>query len=119
MHKTLLLAATAALLTTGHAWAHARLLHAAPKVGETVRGSPAELRLWFSESIDLPKSSVTLAGPAGPVAIGRLGLDPKSPRVVVAPLPRRLAPGAYHVTWGMTSLDTHHTDGDFMFKVAP
>ena len=29
-----------------------------------------------------------------------------------------LPPGTYRVEWGMTSTDTHHTDGDFSFKVA-
>jgi len=30
-----------------------------------------------------------------------------------------LAPGAYKVIWRVTSVDTHVTNGDFRFEVAP
>lgn len=121
MHRTfLLLAAAAALLSAGRADAHARLIRATPRVGETVARSPPELRLFFSESIDLPASSLTVTGPDGrPVATGRLLLDAQDKRVVIAPLPAPLAPGRYKVVWSMTSVDTHRTDGDYGFKVGP
>jgi methionine-rich copper-binding protein CopC len=119
MRSIALLAATIALTGGGQALAHARLLHAVPKVGETDRVSPVELRLAFSEGIDLPKSSVAVTGPAGPVTVGPIRLDPRDPRVVVVPLGSRLATGAYRVIWNATSVDTHHTDGDYAFKVAP
>ena len=119
MRTLAILAAVAALGAAGPALAHARLLHAAPKVGETVHASPSALRLFFSESIDLRKSSVALAGPTGPVTTGPIAVDAEDPRVVIVPLRVRLGPGAYHVSWSMISMDTHHTEGDFIFKVAP
>jgi hypothetical protein len=118
MKKTLLLAAALSLLVAGQALAHARLLHAEPKAGATVKASPAALRLAYSETIDLPKSTVAVAGPSGPAPTGSIELDAKDKRVVVVPIRGKLAPGAYHVTWGMTSADGHHTEGDFSFKVA-
>lgn len=118
MKNTLILAAALSLLGASQALAHARLLHATPQVGATVK-APTTLRLSYSEGIDLSKSTVAVAGPAGLVATGPIALDPKNKRVVVVPLKTKLAPGAYHVTWGMTTEDTHHTDGTFDFKVAP
>ena len=88
-------------------------------MGATLHGSPAVLRLFYSEGIDLTKSTVAVSGPGGPVASGPIALDPKNKRIVVVPIKAKLAPGAYHVKWGMTTEDTHHTDGDFDFKIAP
>ncbi|HEV2530400.1 copper resistance protein CopC [Phenylobacterium sp.] len=119
MRKTYLIAGVAIALWAGQASAHARLLHAAPRVGATVAQSPSELRLAFSESIDPAQSSVSLSGPHGLVALGRLRLDAADKRIAVATVPVRLAPGAYRVQWSVISLDTHHTEGDFRFKVAP
>jgi methionine-rich copper-binding protein CopC len=119
MRTTITLALTLSLLGAGQALAHARLLHATPKAGATVKAAPATLRLAYSETIDPAKSTVAVAGPGGPAAIGPIVLDSKDKRVVIVPIKARLAPGAYKVTWGMTSADGHHTEGDFAFKVAP
>jgi len=119
MFRRFILAVLLAGLGGGQALAHARLLHANPKVGSTVMVAPAELQLVFSEAIDPAASKVSVAGPAGPVATGALSLDPRDRKTVHVPLVGRLAPGRYTVRWGMTSVDTHHTDGDFTFKIAP
>jgi methionine-rich copper-binding protein CopC len=119
MKKILILASALSLAAGGQALAHARLLRATPKVGETVHVSPAALRLSYSETIDLSKSTVAVKGPAGAVQTGPLALDAKDKRVVIVPVKGKLVPGAYHVSWGMTTADTHHTEGDFGFKVAP
>ncbi|HEX3700531.1 MAG TPA: copper resistance protein CopC [Phenylobacterium sp.] len=112
--------AVLALAAAGQAQAHARLLHAAPGVGATVRGSPATLRLAFSETIVPTGSSVAVSGPGGrAVATGPLAIDAKDKRVVVVAPSAPLRPGAYKVSWGMTTDDGHHTDGTFIFKVAP
>lgn len=118
MLRSLVLAALVAFAGARPALAHARLIHAIPRVGSTVTASPTELELFFSESIDLAGSNVTLSGPGGRVATGPPRLDPAAPRVVHVPLKSPLPPGAYRVEWGMTSTDSHHTDGDFRFKVA-
>jgi hypothetical protein len=115
MRKTILIAAALSLLAAGAAEAHARLLLAAPRAGETVKASPTALRLSFSETIDGKQSSVTVTGPDGkPVATGPLHADK---RLVVVPLPQRLAPGAYKVEWHAMSADMHHTEGDYAFTV--
>ena len=120
MRETLLLAAGLMALASGQASAHARLVHASPKVGEVVRRSPTEVRLWFSETIELPLSRVTLAPPGGPeVPTGRLALDPQDRHVVVTPLPAGLPPGPYRLNWRVISVDGHRTEGDFTFRVQP
>jgi methionine-rich copper-binding protein CopC len=117
MMKPLLLALAASALVAGQASAHARLLQSQPRAGATVV-SPAQLRLSFSETIVPAKSSVVLSRPAAkPVTLGPLTLDAKDKRVVVVAVPQKLAPGAYKVRWGMTTTDTHHTEGGFAFTV--
>ncbi|THD78031.1 MAG: copper homeostasis periplasmic binding protein CopC [Phenylobacterium sp.] len=118
-HILTIAAAVAALAAAGQAQAHARLLHAAPAVGSTAHGSPQALRLSFSETIEPAKSNVAITGPTGPVSTGPLALDAKDKRVVVIAPSAPLRPGAYKVSWGMTSADGHHTDGTYVFKVAP
>ena len=120
MFKTLLIAAVTTAIGSGQACAHARLIRAAPRVGATVPQPPGELRLWFSETIDLPHSNIAVRGPGGvPISVGTLRLDRSNARVVVAPVLGILAPGTYSVEWSMTSADTHETDGDFKFTVKP
>jgi hypothetical protein len=45
-------------------------------------------------------------------------LDHTDATQLVVSLPQ-LAPGTYRVTWRVLSIDTHVTDGDFTFDVAP
>jgi methionine-rich copper-binding protein CopC len=117
MRKTLILAATVSLCAAGAADAHARLITAVPKVGSTT-AAPKQLRLNYSESIDLSGSNVKVAGPSGAgVPIGPLALDPKSKRTVVVPFTGMLGAGAYKVSWSMKTEDSHTTSGDFRFTV--
>jgi hypothetical protein len=120
MQNVIVLAFALSALGASEVSAHARLIKATPRVGATVNASPAELRLFFSESIDPSLSSVGMSGPDGrSLTLGRLTLDAKDHRVVVVPIPTPLAAGPYRVEWRMTSMDTHRTEGDFIFRVAP
>ncbi|MFL5298152.1 MAG: copper resistance protein CopC [Phenylobacterium sp.] len=116
MRITLILAAAVALIA-GQAAAHARLITGSPKAGTTV-AAPKELRLTYSESLDLSGSTVKVADAKGAaVATGPLALDPKNKRIAVVPVTGKLGAGAYHVSWTMKTEDGHTTDGDFGFKV--
>ncbi|MGZ5986841.1 MAG: copper homeostasis periplasmic binding protein CopC [Caulobacteraceae bacterium] len=117
MRKTLIIAAAATALIAGQAAAHARLLTASPKAGETV-ASPQKLVLHYSETIVPTASSVTVTGPGGaPVATGPLALGDKDKREVTVAFSAPLRPGAYKVAWKMHTPDDHNTDGTFAFKV--
>ena len=116
MRKSLILAAALTLLA-GQAFAHARLLTAAPKVGST-GPSPQTLVLHYSEAIVPGASSVTVTGPGGaPAPIGPLALGDKDKREVTVAFSAPLRPGAYKVSWKMHTPDDHNTDGTFVFTV--
>ncbi len=101
------------------AFAHAFLDHAVPAVGSTVRAPPAEVRVWFTEAVEPAFSSITVSDAAGhAVSQGKAQRDPANAaelRVVVGTLP----PGTYTVNWRVVSVDTHRTEGNFTFTVAP
>jgi copper resistance protein C len=99
--------------------AHAFLDHAEPRVGSTVAVAPAEARLWFSEAIEPAFSTVTVVDANGKrVDTGPSQVDPRDPLLLGVPL-GRLAPGAYTAIWRAVSIDTHVTEGRFMFHVGP
>jgi copper resistance protein C len=109
--------AAALLVATPAAFAHAFLQHATPAVGATVP-APAALRLTFTERVEPLFSKVTVQTSTGAsVAIGTLHAAEGGQQLVVA-LPK-LPAGTYTVTWHVTSVDTHKTQGSFHFTVAP
>ena len=112
-----LLAGTFALLPG--AVAHAFLDHANPLVGSTVRGSPAEVKLWFTEALEPAFSTLRVVDQGGAqVDQGNKAVDPADRTVLKVSL-RPLAPGSYKVVWRVLSIDTHTTEGSFSFSVAP
>jgi copper resistance protein C len=110
--------AVSAVVTS--ALAHAQLQKATPAVGSTVQGSPREIRIKFSEGVELRFSGISLATDAGvSTSLGKQGLDPADNSVLVAPILQALKPGIYTVTWRAVSVDTHKTQGSFNFTLAP
>ncbi|HEX4768805.1 MAG TPA: copper homeostasis periplasmic binding protein CopC [Lichenihabitans sp.] len=102
------------------ALAHAHLLRAVPAAGSTVKASPTELRLKFSEGLELAFSGVTVTGSDhAAIKIGAPSLDPADPAVLVVPLPGDLKPGRYAVDWHATATDTHKTKGRYDFTLTP
>lgn len=99
--------------------AHAFLDRAEPRVGSTVRVAPAQVRLWFTQRLEPVFSRVQVLSERGErVDRADAALDPDDGallRVSLAPVP----PGAYKVVWRVVSVDTHVTEGDFTFHVAP
>lgn len=102
----------------GVARAHAQLVASSPGAGATLSGTPAELRLVFSEPLERQVSSLDLRRPDGEVVLERAGrIDPADPFALVA-TPPALADGAYVVTWRTLSVaDGHTAEGSFSFAV--
>ena len=101
------------------AGAHAFLDRADPRVGSTVRTPPAQVRLWFTESLEPAFSSVQVVNETGQqVDKGDSQVDPSNPTLLRISLPS-LPPGTYKVIWRVLSVDSHVTQGDFIFQVAP
>jgi methionine-rich copper-binding protein CopC len=112
--------ATALLLAgTGVALAHASLMRAAPPAGSTVKRPPSEASLSFSEALEPAFSRIEVRDAAG----HRVDKDdsrvaPDNPkRLTVSLTP--LGPGTYKVVWRVLSVDTHTTNGEYLFTIAP
>jgi len=109
----------AALACPAAALAHAFLDRAVPAVGGKVHGKPAEVRLRYSQPLEPAFSTVRVFDAAGKQIDNKdKGLDPKDASVLRVSLPP-LAPGVYRVVWRVLSTDTHVTEGDYTFEVAP
>ena len=124
LHRTrnFRMGAVAAVLYLGlasSALAHARLVTSSPTANSTVAFAPTELRLKFSEGVEISFSKLKLTGPlmivieTGPA---RLAADDNS--LVIVPVPALLNVGKYTVDWQAVSSDGHRTSGGFVFELA-
>jgi len=99
------------------AFAHAHLVSASPAVGAMAMPAPKELRLTFSEELDLQGSSVRVSAPdKSDVKTGPLALDPKDKKVLIVPLTTALPDNNYTVNWKVKSTDGHTTSGNYTFE---
>jgi methionine-rich copper-binding protein CopC len=99
------------------AFAHAHLAAATPAADSTV-AAPAEVVLRFTQALEGSFSAVEVRDTTGArVDDGapRLLADGGGLAIGVRPLP----PGRYQVIWHATSVDTHRTEGSFVFTVRP
>jgi methionine-rich copper-binding protein CopC len=122
--RVALCAGVALMFAAGPVFAHAKLLSEVPAAADAA-SAPAqttpvkELRLVFSEALNLAFSKVKVTDKAGSeVALGAVALDPKDDKTLVAPLTDPLAAGEYTVDWSAVSNDGHKTTGSYSFKVA-
>lgn len=101
------------------AHAHAFLERADPRVGSQVQAVPAEVKLWFNEPLEIAFSTLTVLDASGRrVDRADAHLDADNKALLRVSLPP-LAPGAYTVHWRAVSVDTHVTQGEFVFRVGP
>lgn len=99
--------------------AHAFLDRAEPRVGSTVKVPPARVRLWFTQRLEPPFSTAQVFNEAGQQVDRKdVQVEAVGPALLVVSLPE-LGPGRYKVVWRVLSVDTHVTNGDFIFRVAP
>jgi len=116
---TILMILTLLFAGASIAGAHAFLERADPRVGSTVRTSPNQVRLWFTEQLEPAFSSVQVVNESGQrVDKGDSQVDPTAPKQLRISL-STLPPGTYKVIWRVLSVDTHVTEGNFIFRVAP
>lgn len=94
-------------------WAHARLDHATPAAGSTVPSPPTEITLYFTEELEPKFSCAEVRSAAGARVDHGANISGKVMHLSVG----MLAPGNYTVTWHVTSVDTHKTQGSFSFTV--
>jgi methionine-rich copper-binding protein CopC len=101
-----------------HAVAHAFLKQASPPVGSTVP-APKAVDITFTEGVEPTFSSIIVQDAKGQ-RVDTADLHSASAdglRLEVGLKP--LTPGTYTVIWHATSVDTHRTEGQFVFTVQP
>jgi len=100
----------------GLAWPHAYPAVAIPADGAVLRDAPREVRIQFTEGIELEFSRITLKSSNGDkIAQGHLRKPAEDTLAVdLKPLPA----GTYTIEWQVLSVDTHVTDGVLRFTVA-
>lgn len=102
------------------AWAHGALRGSSPASGAHLAVAPRELRLTFSERVELAVAQLQLVGPDSvPVPLGPLALAPDSAGVLVGEIRGPLRAGAYTVAWQVAGPDGHPVRGRFTFVIAP
>jgi methionine-rich copper-binding protein CopC len=113
------LAACLWLFAASPAFAHAFLESAMPRVGSTIQAAPPDVALTFTQGIEPDFSRIDVQDAAGiSVDAGTAHTVAGDNKVFAVPV-KKLAPGTYTVTWHVTSVDTHKTQGKFRFTVAP
>ncbi len=119
MKQCLLTLAIAGLaLCGGQASAHAFLKTATPAVGSTVQQPPSQVVIDFTEGVEPSFSTITVQDAAGAdVETGTVHLLDGNTHLAVGLKP--LGAGTYKVVWHATAMDTHKTEGNFIFTVKP
>lgn len=115
----LLVAAATALATLAApaALAHTRLESSQPAANSVVSPAPAQVRLQFSDPLELPFSKVKLVDDKGAVIdASKIAVDPADPKVLIATTPG-LHAGAWRVQWSTVTRDGHKVKGEFGFRV--
>ncbi|HEX2094480.1 MAG TPA: copper resistance protein CopC [Longimicrobiaceae bacterium] len=102
------------------AHAHGVLRRSNPAEGARLATVPRELRLTFSERVELALARLQLIGPdLAPVALGPLRLAADSSQVLVAGIRGGLVAGTYTVAWQVAGADGHPVRGRYSFVIAP
>lgn len=100
-------------------FAHGALKRSSPSAGEHLAEVPRELKLTFTEAVELAFTRLALTGPDGPVGLAPLALAPDSATVLLAGIRGPLRPGRYQVSWQVAGADGHPVRGQYFFVIAP
>ncbi len=101
----------------GASWGHAFPDHSDPKVGSTVSGSPAQVRIWFDGDLEPAFSTLMVHNTDGKMIDKRDGrVSPSDPKLLQVSLPS-LPAGTYLVIWNVVARDGHRTNGQFSFTI--
>jgi copper transport protein len=109
------LAILGSLLLASPAAAHAELVDIAPANGAQLTRPPTEVRMRFTESVNLVDDGIRLVDHVG--ATVRTPDPTVDGRTVTWPMPADLPEGPYVVTWRVVSTDGHPVTGAFSFGV--
>ena len=97
-------------------WGHAYPAVSIPNNGATVKEPPRELRIQFTEAVELAFSQITVKASNGEI-VSQGKLRQLANDMLAIDL-KPLNAGNYLVDWQVLSVDTHVTDGLLRFTVA-
>lgn len=98
---------------------HVHLLKSEPAANDTLRASPAAIKLWFSGPPEMAVTTVKLASASGAaVPVAAPTRDTAADAPVTAAIARGLPAGDYVITWRTTAQDGHPSNGTIPFVVA-
>jgi len=105
------------LLAAGLADAHAKLARSEPPASSTLRGTPPEVRLWFTENLEPAFSAAQLLDGERRQVDGAVAqIDAVNAALLRMRLPG-LGPGQYRVVYRVVSVDSHVTAGELTFRI--
>jgi copper resistance protein C len=113
-------AAALLAIMTGYsivAWAHSFPDKETPSAGQKVAASPSEVAIDFDAPIEKLFAKLEVAGADGTneaVGAPQVSDDGRQLSIKVG----ALKPGDYTVKWAVVCIDTHHTNGSYIFTVA-
>jgi methionine-rich copper-binding protein CopC len=96
---------------------HLALQKSEPTNKAALTQAPADLKLWFTESVELPLTKVTLTRGTDTISLGALAQAKEAKAPVVAKINAPLAAGSYKVDWRAVGKDGHAVKGTFGFDV--
>ena len=109
-----------AIVLPSAAHAHTKLARSTPAAGARLTTAPAELRLTFSEKVELALARVRLIGPAADtIELSALRKGGDSAQVIVADVPTLREAGSYRVEWPVAGRDGHPVRGRYGFEILP
>lgn len=111
-------AATAALVATSPAWAHAKLVSSNPAANATLAAAPKTITLTFNEKLvpAFSKFDVTMPEHGGMKVAVKTAVSSDGKTITGTPQ-AVLGKGAYKIVWTAASVDGHKMNGEVAFKV--
>lgn len=107
-----------ALLATGPAWAHARLVSSHPAANATVTASPKAITLTFNEKLApaFSRFEITMPEHGGMKVAVKTTVSADGMSITGTPKVA-MTKGAYKIVWTAASADGHKMNGEVAFKV--
>ena len=96
---------------------HLALQKSEPADKAALAQAPADLKLWFTENVEVPLTKVTLTRGKDTLSLATLtqAREPKAP--IVAKITGSVSPGTYKVDWRAVGKDGHAVKGTFGFTL--